>query len=57
MVRKCLEKNYSDHNGLVAKICTRLTKNLKVPYGKTKKKFEEAVGKRTQSANYSRRQT
>jgi hypothetical protein len=54
IARECLEKNYSDHNWLVAKICTRLTRiwrfhtgkprrNLKKPYVK-RQKMQDTLG-------------
>ena len=47
----------SDHNLLVAKICTRLKKIYKVPKEKTTMGFGEIICSTTKSAGYSRRET
>ena len=47
----------SDHNLLVAKICTKLKKNYKIPKEKTTLGFAEIICSMTMSAGYSRRET
>jgi hypothetical protein len=47
----------SDHNLMVAKICTRLKKIIQFQNGKTKMESREDVCSMTESVGYSRRKT
>jgi len=47
----------SDHNLLVAKVCTKIEENYKFPKEKTTVGFGEIICSTTKSAGYSRRET